>query len=78
MLRPEGLPYAAAIGGGFILMDDNATPHRARVALDFLNTEEIESMDWPPKSPDLNPIEPLWGVPGGEYHSNRYRTLSTA
>ena len=63
VLRPEVLPYAAAIGDGFILMDDNATPHRARVTQDFLETEGIENMDWPPKSPDMNPIiELLWDV----------------
>jgi hypothetical protein len=32
-------PYAGAVGDGFILMDDNARPHRARVVTDYLENE---------------------------------------
>lgn len=39
------------------LMDDNARPHRARVVTAYLEQEGIECMDWPARSPDLNPIE---------------------
>ncbi|GFW90941.1 transposable element Tcb2 transposase [Trichonephila clavipes] len=31
ILDPYVRPYAAAIGNDFILMDDNARPHRARI-----------------------------------------------
>ena len=57
VLDPIVRPYAGAIGDDFILMDDNARPHRARVVTDYLETETIERMDWPSLSPDLNPIE---------------------
>ena len=40
--------------------DDNATPHRARVVLDFLQQGNVTKMEQPPRSPDCNPIEHIW------------------
>ncbi|GFX88278.1 transposable element Tcb2 transposase [Trichonephila clavipes] len=41
ILRPIVVPYAAAIGDDFILMDDNCRPHRANLVEDFLFGEGI-------------------------------------
>ena len=41
ILRPIVGPYAAAIGGEFILMDDNCRPYRANMMNDFLLEEQI-------------------------------------
>ena len=41
----------------FILMDDNARPHRARVVEEFLQQDTVVRMDWPACPPELNPIE---------------------
>ena len=57
VIRPIVRPYAGAVGDGFILMDDNARPHRARVVNTFLQEEGIARTDWPARSPDLNPIK---------------------
>ena len=53
-------PFAGAIGDDFLLMHKNARPHVARVVQDYMEEAEIEVMDWPAVSPDLNPIEHCW------------------
>ena len=46
----------------FIFMQDNASPHTARITKAWLQENRIRTLDWPPYSPDLNPIENVWGL----------------
>ena len=39
---------------------DNATPHRARVVLDFLQQDNVTKIEQAPRSPGCNPIKHLW------------------
>ena len=55
-------PYACAIGADFILMDNNARPHRAHVTNQYLEDATIVRMDWPARSPDMNPIKHAWDM----------------
>nr|KAG5705938.1 hypothetical protein BaRGS_010828 [Batillaria attramentaria] len=78
ILDPVVRPYAGAIGPEFILMDNNARPHRARIVDQYLEEESMELMEWPARSPDLNPIEHVWDMIGRAVRArvNPLRTLA--
>ncbi|GBM62216.1 Transposable element Tcb2 transposase [Araneus ventricosus] len=64
ILEPYVRLFRGAVGPEFILMDDNARPHRALLVDEFLESEDIRQMDWLDGSKDLNPIEHGWDVLG--------------
>ncbi|GFY21723.1 transposable element Tcb2 transposase [Trichonephila clavipes] len=55
-----------AVDRDFILMDENARPHRAHTIDEFLENEDICWIDWPAKSSDPNPIEHVGHALGSE------------
>lgn len=59
-LIPEILLAKRTIPGTWRLMQDNAPVHTAAPVKRFLASKRIEFIDWPPYSPDLNPIENIW------------------
>nr|KAG5687909.1 hypothetical protein BaRGS_029906 [Batillaria attramentaria] len=43
-----------------LFQQDNAPAHSARATQQFLRQTNIPVMEWPAKSPDLNPMEQVW------------------
>ncbi|GFW31591.1 transposable element Tcb2 transposase [Trichonephila clavipes] len=57
ILRPHVGPFLNGLAGA-IFQQDNARPHTARVAQDFLR--HFQTLPWPARSPDLSPVEHVW------------------
>ncbi|GFV58497.1 hypothetical protein TNCV_1095461 [Trichonephila clavipes] len=53
-------------------MDDNATCHRTLAVQDCLDSEGIQRLVWPARSPDLNPIENVWDALGRQVAGRNY------
>lgn len=64
VLRPHVIPMRRQMGRNFILMQDNARPHTARITRTYLEENNVEVLPHPANSPDLNPIEHVWDMMG--------------
>ncbi|GFV82729.1 transposable element Tcb2 transposase [Trichonephila clavipes] len=72
VLLPHVRLFRGAVGDKFVFMEDNATCHRTLAVQDCLDSESIQRLVWPARSPDLNPIEKVWDALGRQVAGRNY------
>ncbi|GFV92269.1 transposable element Tcb2 transposase [Trichonephila clavipes] len=72
VLLPHVRLFRGAVGDKFVFMDDNATCHLTLAFQDCLDSEGIQYLVWPARSPDLNPIENVWDALGKQVAGRNY------
>ncbi|GFV46997.1 transposable element Tcb2 transposase [Trichonephila clavipes] len=60
VLLPHVRLFRGAVGDKFVFMDDNATMSSNTRCSGLSDSEGIQPLVWPARSPDLNPIENVW------------------
>lgn len=62
----------------FIFQQDNCPVHTSRIVKQWMRENNINLLDWPSKSPDLNPIENVWAFLLKNIHSQPNRPRNRA
>jgi hypothetical protein len=72
------LPFAHLhYGHDFLYQQDNSSIHMSRETRQFLAEQNVSLMEWPARSPDLNPIENVWAAMSREIYADckQYNTV---
>ncbi|GFU79309.1 transposable element Tc1 transposase [Trichonephila clavipes] len=64
--------FRVAVGDKFVFIDDNATCHRTLAVQDCLDSESIQRLERPARSPNQNPIENVWDALGRQVSGRNY------
>ena len=63
VLNSHLLPIAETLGGpNYVYQQDNAPIHTSKLTKKWFADNNVNVMVWPARSPDLNPVENLWGI----------------
>jgi len=72
VLTPVVFPLFDTLNESWILMEDGSKVHKGKARLPRLE-HGVRGFDWPPSSPDLNPMEKVWRWMKGELNKIPYK-----
>ena len=58
-----------------VFMQDNSRCHTAKSVKTILSGEDVTVMEWPAKSPTMNPIENFWKLLNEKAKENNIRNI---
>ncbi|GBM68999.1 Transposable element Tc3 transposase [Araneus ventricosus] len=65
------MSFVENIGGrNWEYQHDNALTHTSSARKNYLNSKNVTVLEWPPMSPNLNPIENVWGFMSRKVYEN--------
>jgi hypothetical protein len=70
------LPLTHKLGSRFRFQHDNDPKHTSRFTKQWLAENGLQVLEWPANSPDLNPIENLWGIVKTKVEKRNPKTLA--
>jgi hypothetical protein len=62
LLKEYVLPEIEASSVTIVFQQDNAPCHKRKSVMSFLSEQRFKTLELPPQSPDLSPIENIWNV----------------
>ncbi len=76
ILEMHMLPHAQEkMPADWVFQQDNDPKHTSRLVKQWLQMNNVVTLDWPSQSPDINPIEHLWEEVDRRLRTTKYSNL---